>query len=102
MPNRNKQTTHIVNNDLYESLIEENDLLRQKLREVSAVGASIMFHTHRNDCNFTRDFLKSIVGITHEIEVRKVDSIYKDGLALASEPSVLEQLHFSRFNPVKS
>ena len=102
MPNSDKKTPHIVNNDLYESLIKENNTLRKTLRDVSAVGASIMFHTHRNDCNFTRDFLKSIVGIIHEIEVQKVDSIYKDALALASEPSVVEQLHSSRFNPIKS
>ena len=97
MPNSDKKTPHIVNNDLYESLIAENKTLRKKLIEVSAVGATMMFHTHRSDCiNFTRDFLKSLVSVGHEVKVQDLQSMYQDGYDLASKPSVLEQFHSSR------
>ncbi len=96
MPTTKKQTSYIIDNQLYVSLIKENKTLRKKLGEVSAVGASMMFHTHRADCNFTRDFLKSIVNISYEINAQDIDSIYKDGHDLALKPSVIEQFESTR------
>jgi hypothetical protein len=90
MPNTKSQ--HIIDTSLYEALVEENTKLRNTLLEVSAVGASMMFHTHRNDCSsFTRDFLKSIVSITHEIDVQKVQDIYRDAYEVANRPGVLDR-----------
>ena len=88
----NTKTQQIIDTSLYDSLIEENKRLRNSLLEVSAVGVSMMFHTHRNDCSsFTRDFLKSIVSITHEIDVQEVQNIYRDAYEVANRPGVLDQ-----------
>ena len=103
MSNAKKQTPQIIDNYLYESLIDENNRLREKLREVSAVGISVMFHTHRDDCShFTRDFLKAIVMISNEIKVQEVQTIYQDAYELASEPGVIEQFQTTRFHQEKS
>ena len=103
MTNAKTQTPQIIDSHLYESLIDENTRLREKLREVSAVGVSVMFHTHREDCShFTRDFLKAIVMISHEIKVQEVQTIYQDAYEFASEPGVLEQFQATRFQQEKS
>ena len=103
MSNVKKQMPQIIDTNLYESLIDENKRLREKLRDVSAVGASIMFHTHRDDCShFTRDFLKAIVTISHEIKVQEVQTIYEDAYEFASEPGVLELFQSTRFGQEKS
>lgn len=90
MPNTKHQ--HTIDTSLYEALVEENKKLRNALLEVSAVGASMMFHTHRNDCSsFTRDFLKAIVSITHEIDIQNVQNIYREAYEVANRPGVLDR-----------
>ncbi len=95
MPEKKTQDINIQNIDpgLLYSLVEENENMRRLLLEVSAVGTSMMFHTHRYDCSsFTRDFLKSIVSLAHQIDAKRIETIYKDAYDFASEPSVIHQL----------
>lgn len=95
MPVNNIQNLDVSNIDtnLLYSLVEENEELRRLLREVSAVGTSMMFHTHRYDCSsFTRDFLKSIVSIAHQIDAKRIETIYKEAYETASSPGVVHKL----------
>ncbi len=92
MPNLNINVDQI-DNKVLSLLVEENESMRRMLLEVSAVATSMMFHTHRHDCsNYTRDFLKAIVSISHEIEAKRIETIYKDAYDLASAPGVVHQL----------
>ena len=94
MDSMSKKQTQIIDHDLYLSLVEENKQLRLMLCEVSSVGVSMMYHTHKSDCShFTRDFLKSIVSMAHDIEAQRVHSIYEKAYSVATSPGVLEQFY---------
>jgi hypothetical protein len=91
-----KSQSQIVDRELYQALINENHVLREKLLNVSALGTTMMFHTHNKDCdNFTRDFLKAIVSIDHHIKIADIKNMYQQGYELAAKPSVLEEPLFT-------
>jgi len=89
-----KSKSQIVDSDLYQALIDENQILREKLFDVSAVGTSMMFHTHRSDAErFDRTVLKGVTALMQHLEVKDLQNIYEQGYKLASSPSVIEQLN---------
>jgi hypothetical protein len=77
---------------LIQALIDENTALRKALSEVSAVGATMMFHTHRRDCAaFSTDFLKAVVQIDQTLECARINDVFQDGLSLAASVPAWEQ-----------
>lgn len=94
-------TTHEINTkpfkslELVEKLAHENQSLRQQLQDVSAVGITMMHHTHQPDCSFTRDFLKSVLTIAQKIEVQDVQHVFKNAYEFSTEPGVLQDMDLS-------
>lgn len=83
---------------LIQALINENTELRKALSEVSAVGATMMFHTHRRDCSgFSQDFLKAVVQIDQTLECSRINDVFQDGLSLATSSPAWEkhQMHIN-------
>ncbi len=98
MASSSQPKSQIIDSDLYKALIEENQVLRDKLLDVSALGTTMMFHTHRKDCDsFSRSALKSVVEIVQHLKVEDLQTMYQQGYDLASRPSVLEQPQFTDF-----
>ena len=87
--------SQIIDSNLYKALIKENQVLRDRLINVSSVGISAMFHTHRSDAErFDRTVLKGVTSLMQHLEVKDLQNIYEQGYKLASAPSVIEQLKY--------
>ena len=83
--NSRDEASNVDDHDLIQALINENVQLRKTLSEVSAVGATMMFHTHRQDCSgFSREFLKAVVQISQALECVEITNIFHDGLEMAA------------------
>lgn len=93
-PQHNK-TKPFISPELIVKLAQENHSLRQQLQDVSAVGITMMHHTHQPDCSFTRDFLKSVLTIAQKIEVQDVQNVFKNAYELSTEPGVLQDMKAS-------
>ena len=88
MPGEKQHNPHA----LIQDLIDENIELRKALSEVSAVGATMMFHTHRPDCSkFSEDFLKAVVRIGQALECTRINDVFQDGLSLAARSPAWEK-----------
>ncbi len=97
-----KQYHPIPTAEMVRSLIDENQMLRESLRHVSAVGVTMMHHTHRANCSdFSEDFLKSVITIDKELEVRRIGKIYEEGYHLATGVSVIDTTDSSVFEDAK-
>ncbi len=89
-PSSEVDVTHAQH--LIQALIDENIELRKALSEVSAVGATMMFHTHRPDCSrFSEDFLKAVVQIDQTLECARINDVFQDGLSLAARSPAWEK-----------
>ena len=89
---KNISTSQIVDSVLYQALINENKQLREALLNVSSVGISAMFHTHRFEAeSFNRTVLKGVAELMSSVQVEELNRIYEQGYELASAPSVLEK-----------
>ena len=82
---------------LIQDLIDENIALRKTLSEVSALGATMMFHTYRADCShFTEDFLKAVVRIDQTLHCGELNELFQQGIRLAASTPACEM---NRFHP---
>ena len=89
------QPSVIVDGDLYQALIDENKALRDKLAQVSSVGISAMFHTHREEAeSYSRAVLKGAAELIQSVKVEDLHKVYEQGYELASAPSVLEKFQY--------
>lgn len=85
----------IVDGELYQALIDENQALRDKLAQVSSVGISAMFHTHRGEAeSYSRAVLKGAAELMNRVKIEDIHKVYEQGYQLASAPSVLEQFQY--------
>jgi hypothetical protein len=89
---KSSRSQQIVDRELYQALIAENQALREQLVNVSSLGITAMFQTHRSDAErFDKTILKGVAEIMQHIEVSELKKLYEQGYQMAAAPSVIEK-----------